>query len=49
MIFERNQYQVGERVNVKVLCDNSQCGTAVKSFKIKLKRKVFVTGNRSDN
>jgi hypothetical protein len=46
VIFERNQYYLGQTINVKVLCDNSMCGTPIKSFKIKLKRKVFVNGLR---
>jgi len=30
--------------SVRVICDNSACSTAVKSFKIKLKRKIYVVG-----
>jgi hypothetical protein len=46
VIFEKNTYYPGEQVNVKVICDNSQCTTGVKSFKIKFKRKVFAAGSR---
>ena len=44
--FERNQYYGGDKVTVKVVCDNSKCSTAVKSFKLKFKRKVFMLGER---
>lgn len=46
IIFDRNQYYTGDKVNVKVVCDNSQCNTGVKSFKIKLKRKVYIRATR---
>lgn len=46
IIFEKNTYYPGEQVRVKVICDNSQCTTGIKSFKIKLKRKVFAAGSR---
>lgn len=32
---------------MKLICDNSNCSTAVKSFKIKLKRKIFAKGERN--
>ena len=46
VIFDRNQYYVGDKCSVKIVCDNSKCSTAIKSFKIKLKRKVFARGER---
>lgn len=44
VIFDRNQYYTGETCNVRIICDNSTSSVAVKSFKIKLKRKVFASG-----
>lgn len=46
VIFDQQQYYPGDKVTVRLICDNSQCNTAVKSFKIKLKRKVFARGER---
>lgn len=46
VIFDKNQYYNGDTCNVKIICDNSQCSTGVKSFKIKLKRKVYATGEK---
>lgn len=47
--FERNQYYGGDKVTVRIDCDNSKCSTAVKSFKLKFKRKVFMVGERKDH
>lgn len=44
VVFEKNQYRAGEVCCVKLICDNSNCPVPIKSFKIKLKRKVFVSG-----
>ena len=44
IVFDRNQFYAGDTVNVRIICDNSQCSTAIKSFKFKLKRKVFASG-----
>lgn len=44
MIFDRQVFYTGQVCSVKVICDNSQSSTAVKSFKIKLKRKIFARG-----
>ena len=33
---------------MRILCDNSKCSTAVKSFKLKFKRKIFLIGERRD-
>lgn len=46
VIFEKNQYYGGEKINVKILCDNMKCSTAVKSFKLKFKRKTFMLAER---
>lgn len=43
VIFDRNNYKVGETVKVLIKCDNTKCKTNVKSFKLKLKRRLFVT------
>lgn len=39
IIFERNEYYIGETAKVKIICDNSKCDKAVKGFKFKLHRK----------
>lgn len=44
VIFDRNQYYTGDLCQVKIICDNSQCTVGIKSFKIKLKRKIFAIG-----
>ena len=46
VIFEKNQYYTGEQCNVRIICDNSKCQVGIKSFKIKLKRKVYAIGER---
>jgi hypothetical protein len=43
IVFDRNFYTVGDTVRVLFKCDNSLCKIAVKSFKLKLKRKFTVT------
>ena len=47
VVFDKQQYYPGEKVEVKLDCDNSKCSSAVKSFKIKLKRKIFARGSRT--
>ena len=37
--FEKTQYCPGEKVKFTLECDNSQCKSGVKNFKIKLQRK----------
>jgi hypothetical protein len=44
--FDKNQYYIGDTARVKVVCDNSQCNVGIKSFKIKLKRKIYAHGQR---
>ena len=41
--FEKNTYTPGEKITVRFICDNSMCDKSVKSFKLKLKRKFWVT------
>jgi hypothetical protein len=38
IIFERNEYYLGDKAVVKIICDNSKCSKAVRCFKIKLHR-----------
>ena len=38
IFLEKSQYHVGENINVRIVCDNSACDKAVKSFKFKLFR-----------
>lgn len=40
IIVTQNEYYMGETAQVKVICDNSKCGKAVKSFKLKLVSKI---------
>jgi hypothetical protein len=40
--FDNNLYSPGDAIRVKIDCDNSQCGKVIKSFKIKLKRKIYI-------
>lgn len=40
---EKNVYRAGETIRVKIICDN-KCSNSVKSFKVKLKRKSYLTG-----
>jgi ubiquitin-protein ligase len=44
VVFDRNQYYAGDTCKVRIVCDNMNCSVAIKSFKIKLKRKVFASG-----
>ena len=44
--FDRIHYYPGEKCTVKIVCDNTKCDKAVKSFKLKLKRKVYAAGER---
>ena len=43
VIFEKNNYQPGDKAVVTVKCDNTKCDKDVKSIKFKLKRKTFIT------
>ena len=44
MIFNKQQYFTGDKCEVRLICDNSNCSSAVKSFKIKLERKIIARG-----
>jgi hypothetical protein len=46
VIFNQQQFYPGDKCEVKIICDNSNCSLAVKSFKIKFKRKIFARGER---
>ena len=39
IIFDKNEYYVGEQAKVKIICDNTDCHKAVRGFKFKLHRK----------
>ena len=41
IIFENNEYYVGEKIHVKIICDNSKCSNKVKEFKLKLHRRFY--------
>ena len=38
IIFEKKEYFAGDECKVKIVCDNSKCSKAIKSFKFKLER-----------
>lgn len=40
VVLEKNIFCLGESIRVKLKCDNTSSKSDVKSFKIKLKRKV---------
>lgn len=37
--FDRNEYYIGEKAHVSIVCDNSHCEKAVRGFKFKLHRR----------
>ena len=37
--FAANCYEPGQKIRLKIECDNTKCSHAVKSFKVKLQRK----------
>jgi hypothetical protein len=39
IMFDRNEYYIGETAKVRIICDNSRCDKAVRGFKFKLHRK----------
>ena len=41
IIFENNEYYVGDKIRVKIICDNSKCSNKVKEFKLKLYRRFY--------
>ena len=38
IFFDKNEYYLGEKAKVRIVCDNSQCDNPVKYFKFKLHR-----------
>ena len=47
IIFEKNEYYLGEKARVKIICDNSHSKNAVKHFKLKLHRKFIGFDNEN--
>lgn len=45
IIFEKNEYYIGEWANVRIICDNSACKKDVRAFKLKLIREIFARTN----
>lgn len=39
-LLEQNQFYPGERVKIKIICDNKNCKSAVRNFKFKLYRTI---------
>merc|ERR1719464_699820 len=50
--FHKNTFYPGEKIAVKIACDNSKCKSSVKSYKMKLFRQIRhregVTGHYED-
>ena len=44
--FEKNEYYPGEEIKVKIICNNSSCDKAVRSFKFKIHREFMATTGR---
>jgi len=42
VLSDKNSYLPGESVMIRLACDNSKCSKVIKSFKLKLKRKVYI-------
>jgi len=39
--FPRNEFYPGDEIEVKINCDNSRCGKAIKTFKFKIYRQLI--------
>ena len=48
IIFENNEYYVGDKIHVKIICDNSKCSNKVKEFKLKLHRRFYIVKETID-
>jgi len=45
---DQNEYYLGEKAKVRVVCDNLKCSKSVKSFKLKISRKyIGLTAKRT--
>ena len=44
IILEKDQFNPGETINIKIQCDNSKCHKAIKGFKSKIERSVLALG-----
>jgi len=42
----QNEYYLGEKASVRIICDNSKCDKAVKSFKLKISRKSMANNTK---
>ena len=38
VFFDKNQYYMGERARIRIICDNTHCKKDIQSFKVKLMR-----------
>lgn len=47
IIFDRNEYYIGDTARVKIICDNTKCEKAVRGFKFKLHRKHLGRDNHN--
>ena len=46
-VFEKEEFYAGEEARVRIVCDNSRCSKAIKSFKFKVYRHIAgKTGNK---
>jgi hypothetical protein len=48
-VFEKNEFFPGEQAKVKIICDNSKCSKAVKSFKFKIHREYKAYSHRKEH
>lgn len=40
IVFEKNEYYIGEQANVRIICNNTSCKKDVRAFKFKLFRVI---------
>jgi len=45
IIFDKNEFYIGEWANVRIICDNTSCKKDVRAFKFKLMREIFARSN----
>ena len=49
IIVNKNEFYLGEKVGIKIICNNLKCDKAVKSFKLKIVRKYIGLDTRRMN
>ena len=48
VVIEKDVFEVGEAIKVRIQCDNSRCSKTIKGFKLKLLRNLQLTCGVSD-